>query len=105
MATLKPNCSSLENKEREYKACAGIMEQMHAHTQSLIIVIGFKQNTFQRCVCARFVDKVQSGVLERTPRASQVIMALYIYDVWMCVCVCVEGKRHTLLYRLYSAPV
>ena len=65
------------------------MEQMHAHTQSLIIVIGFKQNTFQRCVCvcvcvcvcARFVDKVQSAVLEQTPRASQVIMVLYIYDL------------------------
>lgn len=81
------------------------MEQMHAHTQSLIIVIGFKQNTFQRCVCARFVDKVQSAVLERTPRASQVIMALYIYDVWMCVCVRGGKETHTLIPAIFSTCV
>ena len=95
----------LENKEREYKACAGITEQMHAHTQSLIIVIGFKQNTFQRCVRAHALcwQSAVGGAWTDPSCLSGDYGTLYL----RCMNLCVRaGKEtHTRTLAIFSTCV
>lgn len=84
------NCSVQEQRVRVQSIHRHHGTNAHTYTQSLIIVIGFKQNTFQQCVwvCA-LLTKCSQRCRTRGSDWPHVPLRWLWYLYAVCVCVCI----------------